>query len=85
MAAIVYTLCALTSLLCAVLLLRGYRASRATLLLWMTTGFFLLALNNALLVVDKVMLPDTNLEILRTAPALVGAVVILVGLVWHAE
>ena len=34
MATLVYALCALTSLACAVLLLRGYLSSRARLLLW---------------------------------------------------
>jgi hypothetical protein len=85
MASVVYALCAVASLLCAFLLLRGYRATHAKLLLWKTLGFFLIALNNVLLVVDKVLLPDVNMAIIRILPALLGMVVILVGLVWHAD
>ena len=46
---LVYLLCALTSLACAVLLLRGYFRTRVRLLLWSGLCFVGLALNNALL------------------------------------
>ena len=54
MATVVYLLCALTSLGCALLLLAAYRRERARLLLWSCVCFGWLALNNALLVVDLV-------------------------------
>ena len=47
---LVYVLCALTSIACAVLLLRGYFRTRVRLLLWSGLCFVGLALNNALLV-----------------------------------
>ena len=47
---LVYVLCALTSLACAILLLRGYFRTRVRLLLWSGLCFAGLALNNALLV-----------------------------------
>ena len=49
MASVVYALCALTSLACAVLLLRAYRRSWARLLFWSGLCFVGLALNNVLL------------------------------------
>ena len=39
MAAAVYVLCALTSIACAVLLLRGWRSRGVRLLLWSGLGF----------------------------------------------
>ena len=57
MAEVVYILCALTSLACAVLLIRGYRRSRSRLLLWSCLGFVALAANNVLLFVDLVVVP----------------------------
>ena len=75
-------LCALTSLACAVLLLRGYRSSRARLLLWSGLCFAGFALNNALLFVDLRVLPEHDLSLWRTLPALVGVGILLYGLVW---
>jgi hypothetical protein len=49
MPALVYGLCALTSALCAVLLLRSYFARPARVLLWSSVGFVGLFLNNLLL------------------------------------
>ena len=85
MAAIVYVLCTLTSLACAVLLLRAYKSSRARLLFWSGLCFVGLALNNALLFVDRHILPDTDLSVLRSLPALAGLLLLLYGLVWEAE
>ncbi|HVT82005.1 MAG TPA: DUF5985 family protein, partial [Phycisphaerae bacterium] len=42
----IYLLCALTSLACAILLARGYLRSRAKILLWSGLCFALLAINN---------------------------------------
>lgn len=85
MAAIVYILCALTSLTCAVLLLRAYRSSGVRLLLWSGLCFIGLALNNALLFVDRRILPDTDLYVVRSLPALAGLIILLYGLVWDSE
>ena len=38
MAALIYSLCAITSLVCAVLLLRGYARSKLGLLMWSGLG-----------------------------------------------
>lgn len=50
MGLLVYALCALTSLVCAIMLTRGYRRSRVRLLLWSALCFACFALNNVLLI-----------------------------------
>lgn len=82
MIAVLYVLCALTSTLCAALLLRGYLRSRARLLLWAALCFSGLAVNNVMLVVDKAT-PQLDLSLGRTLPALVGMGLLLWGLVWE--
>jgi hypothetical protein len=83
MAEIVYALCALTSTLCAVLLLRGYRTSRVPLLFWSGLCFVGLALNNFLLFVDLIVVPQIDLFMWRTGVALAGMGVLLYGLIWE--
>jgi hypothetical protein len=85
MADAVYVLCALTSLACAVLLWRGYRRSRVRLLLWCALCFTGLFLNNAMLIVDARVLPEYDLALYRSLPALAGVVMLLYGLVRDAE
>lgn len=82
MAAYVYGLCALVSLLCAGLLLRAYSRSRYRLLLWSGLCFAGLTLNNVLLVMDKLVFPDVDLLMMRTSVALLAMCVLLYGLVW---
>ena len=84
MATIVYVLCALTSLACAVLLLRGYRQSGARLLLWSGSFFVALFLNNVLLIVDVRFVPQINLAVIRLIPALIGVCLLLYGMIWEA-
>jgi drug/metabolite transporter (DMT)-like permease len=82
MAAAVYVLCALTSLTCAVLLLRGYSQRRVRLLLWSGVGFVWFALANAMLVVDQLILPERDLQLWRDLPTFAGVMVLVYGLVW---
>lgn len=85
-ASIVYALCALTSAAVAVLLLRGYARSRARLLLWSGLCFIGLTLNNLLLFVDKVILPEAvDLTLWRTATVVVALSILLYGLIWDVE
>lgn len=84
MGIIVYALCALSSLACAVLLLRGYAESRARLLLWSGLCFLCFFLNNAMLIVDVRLLPNNDLSVIRTLPALLGISLLIYGLVWDS-
>lgn len=86
MAQAVYILGALTTLLCCVLLLRGYSQGRRRLLLWSGLCFAGLTLSNALVFVDLVMLPtEVSLYRLRLGTAAVAMLLLLYGLVWESE
>jgi len=79
MAIAVYALCALTSLACAVQLLRVYRAERVNILLWTALCFCGLAANNILMFID-VLLP-LELTVWRKLPALAGLLLLLHGFI----
>jgi uncharacterized membrane protein len=85
MASLVYALCALTSIACALLLLRAYVANPAKLLLWSGVCFVGLAINNLLLFVDLVLVPSIDLSIYRDVSATASVLVLLFGLIWHAR
>ena len=87
MAEAVYALCALTSIACAVMLLRGYVRSRSRFLLWSSLCFAALTVNNVLLFIDNVIYPDVEWisPAWRSGAALIGLVLLLYGLIWDAE
>ena len=80
MAGLVSVLCAVAALACAVLLFRGWRATRVRLLLWGTVCFTGLMLQNVLLIVD-VRTNAMDLAVLRLVPALIGVSVLVYGLI----
>jgi hypothetical protein len=83
MAEAVYVLCGVTSLGCAALLVRGWRRDRTPLLLWAAVCFIALALNNLLLSVDLIIVPERDLSVLRGAIALGGLTALLCALIWQ--
>ncbi|MFP5286060.1 MAG: DUF5985 family protein [Thermoanaerobaculia bacterium] len=85
MASAVYALCALTSGLCAALLLRAWLSSRARLLLWSTLSFVGLTLNNLLLFADLIVFPEIDLSLSRTLTAAIAVMVLLLGLIWDSR
>lgn len=85
MAETVYLLCAATSAACAFLLLRGHHRTGTSLLLWSGLCFVGLALNNAILVIDLILVPDVDLSTWRLVPAVVGVALLIYGLVWESE
>ena len=85
MAAFVYILCALTSVVCAALLLRSSRRNPSRLLFWSGNSFITLALANVLLFVDLVVIQDRDLIILRNVVTLTGVTMLLYGLIWEGE
>ncbi len=82
---VVYVLCTLASLGCALLLGRTYRRNGVRLLLWSSLAFVALAVNNALVFVDLVLLPAVDLFYLREAASLAAACLFLFGLIWESE
>jgi len=84
-AAAVSVLCALTSLACAVLLLRGYQTRGVRLLLWSGLAFVGFTVGNIMLVMDRLVLgPANNPALWRSLPILVGLAVLIYGMVWDA-
>jgi hypothetical protein len=81
----VYLLGALTSLLCASLLLRGYARGRKRLLLWSGLCFAGLAISNAMVFVDLVILPEIDLFPWRLAATAVSMGLLLYGLIWESQ
>ena len=72
MAEAVYILCGVTSVCCAILLLRGYRQSRTMLLFWSSLCFAGLAPNNVLLFVDLLIVPAIGSSLARNLVALLS-------------
>jgi hypothetical protein len=83
MAEAVYAMCALTSIVCAILLFDGYRRSRVRLLLWAALCFGGLAVNNVLMFIDLVVLVERDFRILRSGVGLAAMCVLLFGLIWE--
>ncbi len=82
---LIYLLCAVTSLICAWLLLSSYRRTRFALLFWSGLCFSALAINNTILVLDKVVFPDTDFSMWRLSSALVALLLLLYGLIWQDD
>ena len=82
MAPVIYALCALTSFVCAALLLRSYCSSRYRLLFWAGICFLGLTLNNVLLMVGKLIFPEIDLFTLRLTVTLVALACLLCGLIF---
>lgn len=85
MSGLIYGLCALTALLCAWMLLQGWRRSRYKLLLWSGLCFVGLTVNNVFLVIDKLVFASEDLSPWRSTIALVSLMILLFGLVWETK
>lgn len=80
-----YMVAILTSLACTVLLFRAYVLGKARLLLWSALCFVGLTVNNLLLFIDLLLLPDVDLRPVRLGATLVGLLFLLYGFIWEAE
>lgn len=82
----IYLLCVITSLVCLILLARGYARTGVRLLLWSALCFVGLALNNLLLFIDLVVLgPDISLVTWRQATTFAALGVLLYGFIWETD
>ena len=85
MAATVYILCGLTSLVCTILLARAYRTSRVRLLFWSIICFAGLTVSNVLLILDLLIFPSgPDLIAWRTGVTLAAVGSLLYGLIVDA-
>jgi hypothetical protein len=83
-APLIFVLCTLTALGCAGLLLRAYGRTHTRLLLWSGVCFAGLAVNNALVFVDLIIIPQVSLVWLRASVGVLSLLVLIAGLVWDA-
>lgn len=83
--AVVYLLCFLAATLCGYLLVAAYRRGRERLLLWSAVCFCLLALNNLLVFIDIILLPDMDLTLLRSLTALAAVGTLIYGFIWEID
>ncbi len=83
MAEAVYVLCALTSIVCAGLLIRNYRRQRTRLVMWSMLCFVGLAFNNILMFIDLLIVPEIDMALARSGTALCAFVLLLIGLLWE--
>jgi len=81
MHALIYAICALSALSCAVLLLNRYVRTRFRLLLWSGLCFAGLTLNNALVMVDRIVLPQVDLSTIRLSTTLIALLLLVYGLI----
>lgn len=85
MAMLIYALCALTALACAVLLVLGSRRTGSRMLLWSGLCFAGLALTNALIVVDALDGRGNTFGTMRLVVALAAIMLLLYGLVFEEK
>lgn len=85
MAAIIYTLCALTAATCATLLLRRYAMTGYRLLFWSGLCFVGLTANNLLVLADRVLFPELSLVMARLLVGAIALGLLLFGLIWENE
>ena len=85
MTLVIYLLCFATSAACAWLLLRAFARTRSRLLFWSGLFFCCMGVNNFVLILDMHVFPMYDLLLARLVPALVGAALLLFGLVWETK
>ena len=81
----IYSLCLLTSVICTWLLVRSYVRTRTRLLLWSAACFFLLAINNLLVVLDLMLIPTIDFSLFRHFSSLAAVSVLLYGFIWELD
>lgn len=80
-----YILTCLTTLLCAILLMRGYVRSRQRLLLWSGLCFIGLTISNAFVIADLLVFPRIDFFTYRTGSAAVAMALLVYGLIWESR
>lgn len=81
---LVYVLCFITCVVCAVLLVRSWLRTRTRLLMWAGLSFVCLAFNNLFLLIDTTF-PEVDLTPLRMGAALLGVTILVIGLISESD
>jgi hypothetical protein len=82
---LIYIMCIFVSSGCAILLGRAFLRDKARLLLWSALCFSFLAINNMLVFIDIVLLPEMDLSTARYMASIAGVGVLLFGFIWDAD
>ena len=82
---LIYSLCFLTSSACAFLLARSFARTGMRLLLWSALCFLFLGLNNLAVIIDLLLVPEMDFQLIRVGLSLTGISLLLYGLVSEAE
>ncbi|MGZ5180676.1 MAG: DUF5985 family protein [Ramlibacter sp.] len=86
MASLIYSLCALTSLACVVMLWRAQSRAGSRLLFWSAWCFVLLTANNVLLVLDKIVWTvEVDLRMWRLVTGFAAVALLVYGLVMEDD
>lgn len=85
MAPALYIVTCMTTLLCAILLLRAYCKVRKRLLLWSGLCFVGLTLSNLLVIADLVLFPKVDLFSYRLVSSAISMALLLYGLIWESQ
>jgi hypothetical protein len=83
MVLLIYALCALTALACAVLLLLGAHRTGSRMLFWSGLCFAGLTLTNLLVIIDHYLFREVDLGPLRLGSALLAVSLLLYGLIFE--
>jgi hypothetical protein len=84
-AASIYLLCFLTSVACALLLVRSYERYKTRLLLWSALCFVALSVNNVLLLLDVLVFTAIDLRLYSAAATFIGICFLLYGFIWESD
>lgn len=82
---VIYILCALTSLLCAILLFRGHARTGLRLLFWSGMCFSAITITNSLLFADLVIYPQADLRPWRSGLTVIAYMMLLYGLIVESK
>ena len=82
---LVYLLCLVTCAACTFLMARAYRRTGTRLLFWCALCFFFLTITNALVVIDVIPTPETDLLAYRQIAAFAAVAVLIHGFMWEIK
>lgn len=81
----IYSLCTIVAFFCSVKLFKAHKESSYGLLYWSGMCFALLALTNAFVILDKLIMPFIDLHAVRLSITLLGMGVLIYGLIIRSE
>jgi hypothetical protein len=67
------------------MLFRGFSQRRVRLLFWSALCFLGLMLDNIMIYIDLLVVPDVDLSVWRKIPGLVALAILIFGLIWDSD